>query len=360
MRLFEDLQAGKYNCILFILIFVLLFHCYWTKPETMADTSTTTEAIRAAVKAVYLADVQAIRNLSEVAVKLQSNDGLTIPGTVNAKKDVYIDGMLNVGTGITSNKTIILKGNDWLDTFFKNGIHIRNENGDGNGNLWVDGNLRTGALNSDGDVAVGGNTSTNALTIKNELKCVDKSGNKGQCLISQGPGVAPIWNTLPTNMLFIPAGSNPKNKAKTFNIPFASSAVTDVSNFSKISCISGNMSATFSDGGSGDDSCTFYFILRKYNNVAKDGSVEVWNGSGSNLWGETQFDERIASPFIGRAKKSPDRSGDFPFVFTGTDIFPMLKPLDSASFIDISLIGSKNSDDTVLIKWSNIIFLLSN
>jgi hypothetical protein len=43
------------------------------------NPSTTVDQIKDAVKQIYLADVEAIRNLSAVATKLQADD-LTVPG----------------------------------------------------------------------------------------------------------------------------------------------------------------------------------------------------------------------------------------------------------------------------------------
>ena len=62
--------------------------------EKMTDTPNVSDQIKQAVKDIYLADVEAIRNLSEVATKLQAA-GLTIPGHTNVK------GKMVVGT--TSN-----------------------------------------------------------------------------------------------------------------------------------------------------------------------------------------------------------------------------------------------------------------
>ena len=79
MELLEDLKSGKYNLVLIGILFVFMFHQYWcisrSTKEPMADVSVD---IKDAVKQVYLADVEAIRNLSEVATKLQK-EGLTIP-----------------------------------------------------------------------------------------------------------------------------------------------------------------------------------------------------------------------------------------------------------------------------------------
>ena len=59
------------------------------KVEGMADIGNP-DQIKEAVKQIYLADIESIRNLSNVATKLQT-DGLTVPGSMNIK------GKINVG-----------------------------------------------------------------------------------------------------------------------------------------------------------------------------------------------------------------------------------------------------------------------
>ncbi len=92
MGFFQDLKNGDIKSIILVIFGILFFNLYWCmsriqcqckNKEPMADLSTD---VKQAVKQVYLADVQAIRNLSEVATKLQ-RDGLTIPGdlTVTGK-----------------------------------------------------------------------------------------------------------------------------------------------------------------------------------------------------------------------------------------------------------------------------------
>ncbi len=79
MGLLEDFNSGKYNLALFAIVFFFIFHQYWDKKkEPMANLDVTPQ-LKEAIKQVYMADVDAIRNLSEVASKLQTG-GLTIPG----------------------------------------------------------------------------------------------------------------------------------------------------------------------------------------------------------------------------------------------------------------------------------------
>ncbi len=93
MGLLEDLNSGKYNLILFSVLFVLIFHQYWSKPtnESMVNLADipSDDTIKNMVKEVYNADVEAIRNLSNVATQLQSG-GLTIPGDLNVKGTLNI------------------------------------------------------------------------------------------------------------------------------------------------------------------------------------------------------------------------------------------------------------------------------
>ncbi len=85
MGLLEDLNSGKYNLIFIIILFVFMFHQYWDKKtEPMANLDVTPQ-LKDAIKQIYLADVEAIRNLSEVAGKLNNKEGLTIPGNLTVK-----------------------------------------------------------------------------------------------------------------------------------------------------------------------------------------------------------------------------------------------------------------------------------
>ena len=91
MQLLEDFKSGKYNLVLFIIIFIFIFHQYWSKSkkvEGMADLSNVNQ-IKDIVKQVYLADVESIRNLSEVATKLQAG-GLKVPSTLTVSGDMIV------------------------------------------------------------------------------------------------------------------------------------------------------------------------------------------------------------------------------------------------------------------------------
>ena len=98
MGLLEDLNSGKYNLILFGILFIFMFHQYWNKnTELMGDVGNQ-DQIKEAVKQVYMADVESIRNLSNVAAQLQAG-GLTIPGDLTVKGKFILDGAANINSG---------------------------------------------------------------------------------------------------------------------------------------------------------------------------------------------------------------------------------------------------------------------
>ncbi len=95
MGLLEDLNSGKYNLVMIGILFIFAFHQYWNKnTEQMADVANL-DQIKEAVKQVYMADVEAIRNLSNVATQLQAG-GLTIPGDLTVKGNISTPANLTV------------------------------------------------------------------------------------------------------------------------------------------------------------------------------------------------------------------------------------------------------------------------
>ena len=92
------------NDLIFLIILVIvvgyIFILY--KVETMADIGNI-EQIKEAVKQVYAADVEAIRNLSNVATQLQAA-GLTVPGNLAVK------GLFNIHSG-DNNSPIVAQSN---------------------------------------------------------------------------------------------------------------------------------------------------------------------------------------------------------------------------------------------------------
>ena len=108
MSLLNDINSGKYNVVLFGILFSLVFHQYYNNQlEPMTETDVTSQ-VKQTIKQVYLADVESIRNLSEVATKLQK-DGLTIPG------NLIVTGTINVKGASSLESTLTVKGASSLD-----------------------------------------------------------------------------------------------------------------------------------------------------------------------------------------------------------------------------------------------------
>ncbi len=97
MGFFEDLKNGDIKNIILVIFGILLFHLYWCKSskhsqckESMTNLS---NDIKEAVKQVYLADVEAIRNLSEIATKINAGTfvfpgNLTVTGSFKANGEI--------------------------------------------------------------------------------------------------------------------------------------------------------------------------------------------------------------------------------------------------------------------------------
>ena len=75
----------KIDLIFLVVLLLVSYHLYMSnKIENMADVSVD---IKEAIKQIYAADVEAIRNLSNVATQLQAG-GLTIPGNLTIKGEL--------------------------------------------------------------------------------------------------------------------------------------------------------------------------------------------------------------------------------------------------------------------------------
>jgi len=102
MGFLEDLKNGDIKSIVIIVFGILLFHLYWCKTkEPMTNVS---NDIKEAVKQVYLADVEAIRNLSDIATKINAGT-FVFPGNLNVKgqiKSQSIDALNNKIDNLTN------------------------------------------------------------------------------------------------------------------------------------------------------------------------------------------------------------------------------------------------------------------
>jgi hypothetical protein len=125
----------KIDLVFLLVIGILVIYqlCSKNNIEKMSNVS---NDIKEAVRQVYLADVDAIRNLSDVAKKLQDG-GLVNPGNMN------VNGKLNIGTAALAKDLP-----DWLNLSVENGgdshIRLKTKNDD-NKNMYLinrDGHFR--------------------------------------------------------------------------------------------------------------------------------------------------------------------------------------------------------------------------
>ncbi len=148
MTIIDDVNSGKYNFLILGVVAILFFHIYWNKnSEPMADVGNL-DQIKEAVKQVYMADVEAIRNLSNVATQLQAG-GLTAPGNLTVKGELLTaSGNFRLGN-VTKDQWIFHSPPDE-----RGGLWIARVQRDGNVN-WPNGlNLLT---SPDGTQNIGGN-----------------------------------------------------------------------------------------------------------------------------------------------------------------------------------------------------------
>lgn len=104
------------NRILIGIIFVLIFYIYQNKTiERMSNEESMDKKIEEAINKKYLADLGAIRNLSEVSKKLQS-DGLTIPGNLRVEGNLVVDRDSNVKGNLNVDKDSSVKGTSTIHT----------------------------------------------------------------------------------------------------------------------------------------------------------------------------------------------------------------------------------------------------
>ncbi len=116
MGFLEDLKNGDIKSIILVIFGVLIFHQYWCKSSVQFARSTrqsrckdnkepmanVSNDIKEAVKQVYLADVEAIRNLSEIATKINAGT-FVFPGNLNVTGTIKASGEI-------SNNSLSLSG----------------------------------------------------------------------------------------------------------------------------------------------------------------------------------------------------------------------------------------------------------
>jgi hypothetical protein len=157
----NNINSIKYLILLLIfLVFYCLYQINSLKKTREEFDATTDAAITNAVKKIYLADVEAIRLLSNFAIQL-SQGGTTIPGNVTISGNSIVNGTSKVNGDHTIGGKLIVNGTHINtlngNTFYCGGrqhvhgeelLYILNKNGvliskewGGNGNLTVQGDI---------------------------------------------------------------------------------------------------------------------------------------------------------------------------------------------------------------------------
>jgi len=100
-------------CInIMFLIFMISVCFYMMKQNKQIEQMTNTDdkSIQDAVKKVYDIDVAAIRNLSNIAGQINTDEKITFPGNVEITGTLAVKGTANVNGNITTDKDVIAKG----------------------------------------------------------------------------------------------------------------------------------------------------------------------------------------------------------------------------------------------------------
>ena len=112
MGILEDIKSGKYNLVLFSILFIFMFHQYWCvstikKSRCKEKMTNVSNDINAAISRIYKADVEAIRNLADLSKKIQDKNGLTVAGNLTVQGSFNY---LPTGSIIAYNQTIAPTG----------------------------------------------------------------------------------------------------------------------------------------------------------------------------------------------------------------------------------------------------------
>ena len=173
------------NCIYFLFItFLLLLILKINKTlEGMSNTESKNleKMVEDTVKKVYLADINAIRNLSEVSKKLQSG-GLEIPGDLKVKGNLTVDNNINTKTANISSSAkcqqldiVGTNGTTHLNYQNKGLNYYRGSQNEFSGNLITHGDVKAKTLN------VTSKANCKELNVSTTTNCKELNviGNKG-------------------------------------------------------------------------------------------------------------------------------------------------------------------------------------
>jgi hypothetical protein len=164
--------CNKYIIILVIIGFIFIFHLYWIKPsrEDMANLDDTQKMdVKQLIYDTYKIDVTAIKNLSEIATKLQAN-GITLPGNMQVQGETTLKGNTILNGPIFTDHNIahpdtkngaIYRSDGQLTIAADNLIRFRSTTNKSN---TIEMNVNDGSIVINGDLTVKGK-----INVKNDL-----------------------------------------------------------------------------------------------------------------------------------------------------------------------------------------------
>ena len=145
----------KIDLVFLLVIFVFAIY-YMGSTKNIENMANVTDDIKEGIRQVYLADVDAIRNLSEVAKKLQAgglvNPGnLTVNGFINSTSISRIGGdWLRINNEGGTNGRTALYGNLSVNGIMDghSGLSVGTWGDAGEGNIKASGNITAGSINT--------------------------------------------------------------------------------------------------------------------------------------------------------------------------------------------------------------------
>jgi len=167
----------KIDLIFLIVLGMIIFYVFITnKIESMADVGQLTEdRVKELIYQTYLMDVTAIKNLSDVAVKLQSG-GLTIPGNLTVQGELNIqDANTKLVKGDGNSLRISTpsgfvdigsRNNDWAHIYTDRPKFAFNKQLTDTSVEPYNDYIKNGNVKISGNLETAGNINTNVLTTK--------------------------------------------------------------------------------------------------------------------------------------------------------------------------------------------------
>ncbi len=168
----------KIDYIFFIMLIILvLFIFFDKKTETFADTTSavTSDQVKQMIREIYLADIDAIRNLSNVATKL-STGGYTVPGNLTVSGSHSTNGLTaqslsvassgrKIDCGVESNNTAYIDFNSLTNSTNDRDARIIATGGTAGSNEKAALNINAGTIGLNGTLNLNGPvTSTGAIS----------------------------------------------------------------------------------------------------------------------------------------------------------------------------------------------------